>query len=264
MNNVDVAVINSGGRGMRFRPFTNTIPKEMLPFNGVPSIEYVIDECINASIDRSIVTTSRENDQIKLYLESREKYANRLYFNFENFEDTAHGIWICTIDNRKMYGNATPILALENLLKHKKFAVLFGDDVIYEKNGIGELIRVYKDKKATSAIAMKEIPLQYMHDFGNLKIDENDRVHSFVQKPQCIEDVVSEYAVISRLILDDSIFEYIDITNTELKEVDLGNALDIQAKEKLVVAYELTGQWLSVDSPSRYFLSQKKIIHNYI
>ena len=123
---------------------------------------------------------------------------------------------------------------------------------------------VYKDKKATSAIAMKKIPIQYMHDFGNLKIDENDRVHSFVQKPQCIEDVVSEYAVISRLILDDSIFEYIDITNTELKEVDLGNALDLQAKEKLVVAYELTGQWLSVDSPSRYFLSQKKIIHNYI
>ena len=85
MNNVDVAVINSGGRGMRFRPFTNTIPKEMLPFNGVPAIEYVIDECINASIDKIIVTTSRENDQIKLYLESREKYANRLYFNFEKF-----------------------------------------------------------------------------------------------------------------------------------------------------------------------------------
>ena len=41
-NRIEQAVILAGGYGTRLRPFTDTNPKPMYPFEGKPFLEYLI------------------------------------------------------------------------------------------------------------------------------------------------------------------------------------------------------------------------------
>ena len=43
-------VIMAGGRGTRLEPFTKVLPKPLIPINGEPVIEHIIEKFINYGI----------------------------------------------------------------------------------------------------------------------------------------------------------------------------------------------------------------------
>ena len=255
--NIDIAIINAGGKGSRFRPFTNTIPKEMLPLDGIPVIEYAIDECVEANIPKVIISIREGNNCIEEYLRTRDKYQNCICDNMEDFLEPGFKILISATKINGLYGNALFLISFQTLLKHKIFAVLFGDDVIYERNSIKELQELYEESDAVSIIASKRVSIEEIPNYGNLRIGEKNKVLEFVQKPSKKEEIVSDFAVVSRLILDDSIFDFLEVV--ALEEVDLGRALNKQAQEKNVLMKEVTGTWLCVDSPVKYMMAQNVI-----
>ena len=55
------AIIPLAGLGTRLLPLTSVIPKELLPINGRPGIEYILDECIDAGIKEIICIISTKN-----------------------------------------------------------------------------------------------------------------------------------------------------------------------------------------------------------
>ena len=48
------AIIPLAGLGTRLLPLTSVIPKELLPINGKPGLEYIIEECVESGI-KSII-----------------------------------------------------------------------------------------------------------------------------------------------------------------------------------------------------------------
>ena len=44
------AIIPLAGLGTRLLPLTSVFAKELLPINGKPGIEYILDECIEACL----------------------------------------------------------------------------------------------------------------------------------------------------------------------------------------------------------------------
>ena len=48
------AIIPLAGLGTRLLPLTSVFAKELLPINGKPGIEYILDECIDAGIKEVI------------------------------------------------------------------------------------------------------------------------------------------------------------------------------------------------------------------
>ena len=61
------AIIPLGGLGTRMLPLTSVTPKELLPINGKPNIEYIIEECIEAGIKKFIFIISKKKQNIKKY-----------------------------------------------------------------------------------------------------------------------------------------------------------------------------------------------------
>ena len=61
------AIIPLAGLGTRLLPLTSIIPKELLPINGKPGLEYVLDECIDAGIKEIILIISKKKIMIKNY-----------------------------------------------------------------------------------------------------------------------------------------------------------------------------------------------------
>ena len=61
------AIIPLAGLGTRLLPLTSVFPKELLPINGKPGIEYILDECIDAGIKEVIFIISKRKEMIKNY-----------------------------------------------------------------------------------------------------------------------------------------------------------------------------------------------------
>ena len=61
------AIIPLAGLGTRMLPLTSVMPKELLPINGKPNIEYILDECIEAGIKEFIFIISKKKENIKRY-----------------------------------------------------------------------------------------------------------------------------------------------------------------------------------------------------
>ena len=61
------AIIPLAGMGTRLLPLTSVFAKELLPINGKPAIEYIIEECLEANINEIIFIISKKKNQIKKY-----------------------------------------------------------------------------------------------------------------------------------------------------------------------------------------------------
>ena len=55
------AIIPLAGLGTRLLPLTSIFPKELLPINGKPGIEYILDECIEAGVSEIIFIISKNS-----------------------------------------------------------------------------------------------------------------------------------------------------------------------------------------------------------
>ena len=56
---VSQAIIPLAGLGTRLLPLSSVIPKELLPINGKPNLEYILDECLQAGIKQFIFVVPR-------------------------------------------------------------------------------------------------------------------------------------------------------------------------------------------------------------
>jgi UTP--glucose-1-phosphate uridylyltransferase len=59
------AIIPLAGLGTRLLPLSSVIPKELLPINGKPNLEYIMDECIDAGIRQFIFVIPRKRQIVK-------------------------------------------------------------------------------------------------------------------------------------------------------------------------------------------------------
>ena len=68
------AIIPLAGLGTRLLPLTSVFPKELLPINGKPGLEYILDECVNAGVKEIILIISEKKKLIKKYFYNDKFY----------------------------------------------------------------------------------------------------------------------------------------------------------------------------------------------
>ena len=68
------AIIPLAGLGTRLLPLTSVFAKELLPINGKPGIEYILDECVDAGIKEIVFIISTKKQMIKKYFYSDNFY----------------------------------------------------------------------------------------------------------------------------------------------------------------------------------------------
>ena len=61
------AIIPLAGLGTRMLPLTSVISKELIPLNGKPNLEYILEECLDAGIKEFIFIISKKKSAIKKY-----------------------------------------------------------------------------------------------------------------------------------------------------------------------------------------------------
>lgn len=77
------AFILAAGLGTRLRPYTDTLPKPMVPVNGQPIIGHILDTLIRAGVASATVNLHHKADVLHSYLSSRSDIEIH-----ESFEET--------------------------------------------------------------------------------------------------------------------------------------------------------------------------------
>ena len=202
------AIIPLGGLGTRMLPLTSVMPKELLPINGKPNVEYIMEECIEAGIKQFIFIISKKKQNIKKYFFNdnfykkiiKKKKDKRIIAEFKKIKK--YQKMIKFVYQNKPKGTGDAVLRCKHLVKGKYFLMLLPDDLIIKQNCT----------KDSSIIATKTVNKKTVSRWGILSV-KNKRKNYFqiknvIEKPT-IKDAPSNYAIIGRYILSSKIFDEI-------------------------------------------------------
>ena len=204
------AIIPLAGLGTRLLPLTSVFPKELLPINGKPGLEYIIDECIEAGIKEFIFIISKRKISIKKYFYNdiffkkiikKKKKDKRILAEYHKIKRYKKMIKFVFQNSPRGTGDA--VLKCKNLIKDKYFLILLPDDLIINKNCTKEMINMHKRTKS-SIIATKVVKKNSVSRWGILsiknKFKNSFQISDVIEKPS-IKKAPSNYAIIGRYIL---------------------------------------------------------------
>lgn len=252
MKRIKKAVIPAAGYGTRFLPATKATPKEMLPIVDKPTIQYIVEEAKKSGIEDILIISGHGKRAIEDHFDSAPALEAELLKKgkldmLKMVQETAD-INIHYIRQRYMRGLGDAILCAKAFMGDEPFAVLLGDDVVYnpEKTALKQLIDVY-EATGGSVLGCQEVPDDKVSAYGIVAGSETDdkrlmRVSDMVEKP-ALEEAPSHMAVLGRYIIKPQIFSILENTAPgKGGEIQLTDALKVLAKEDAVYAYNFAGQ----------------------
>ena len=203
------AIIPLAGLGTRMLPLSSVMPKELLPINGKPNLEYIMDECIEAGISQFIFIISKDKIAIKKYFFNDLFYKNiikknndkRIIQEFRRLKKYQKMIKFVYQNTPRGTGDA--VLKCEKLIKNNYFLMLLPDDLIIKNNCTKEMIKLHQSNKC-SILATKKVDRKSVSRWGILSIQNKKKgffqINDVVEKPS-IKKAPSNYAIIGRYIL---------------------------------------------------------------
>lgn len=257
MMNVRKAIIPAAWLGTRFLPATKAQPKEMLPIVDKPTIQYIIEEAVEAGIQDIIVVTGRNkrsiedhfDRSIELELELEKGDKQEMLDMVREISEMAN---IHYIRQKEPRGLGHAILAAQHFIGDEPFAVLLGDDVVISKQPcLGQMLDVFKEYQ-TSILGVQTVAHEVVNKYGIIagkQVDERVyKVNDMVEKPS-VEEAPSNVAVLGRYIITPEIFRFLETQDVgKGGEIQLTDALKRLAKEQAMYAYDFKGHRYDVGS----------------
>jgi NDP-sugar pyrophosphorylase family protein len=224
------AIILAGGLGTRLKPFTEVIPKPLLPIGEKAIIEVQIENLKKHGFDEIIVATNYRSKYVESYLGDGSQYGVRLKFSLEE----------------KQLGTVGPLSLLEEEL-NEPFLLMNGD--ILTKANFKEIYDFsleFEDSNLT--VVTKEIITPFR--FGSVET-EGDYLINVAEKPELHINILAGI-----YIMKPSIFTHIP----RGKRYDMNILIEklLKTGEKVTV-YQLKEYWLDIGRYDDYEKAQKDI-----
>lgn len=221
------AVILAGGLGTRLKPFTDVIPKSLLPIGEKAVLEIQIERFKKYGFDEIYLATNFKSDYIEKFFGDGTRYDVRLYVSKEE----------------KPLGTAGPLKLLSSKLT-EPFMVMNGD--ILSATDLSVLYSFALSKQTLLTISVKKIITPFA--FSNIFFD-GDYVTSIEEKPDIVTYALAGIYVMKPQILD-------------LIPSDVYFGMDTLLKKMLeskipITKYELRDYWLDIGRIDDYEKAQE-------
>lgn len=251
MQTVKKAIIPAAGLGTRFLPATKAQPKEMLPIVDKPTLQYIVEEAVEAGITEILIVTGRNKKSIEdhfdksveLELELERKGDAELLSMVRGISEMIN---IHYIRQKEPRGLGDAIYCARSFIGDEPFAVMLGDDVVDAKTPcIRQLIDAYEEYQ-TTILGVQKVAREETNKYGiisgKLIEDRIYKVKDMVEKPEP-EEAPSEIAVLGRYIITPQIFEILRHLKPGKKgEIQLTDGLRELCGKQAMYAYAFEGR----------------------
>lgn len=236
------AVIPVAGLGTRFLPATALIPKELLPIGARPSLDFIIEEAVQAGLGSIICVVSPAK---RAMFDRYREYVSGLY-------PDSHMEFVVQ-DEAKGLGHA--VLCAEHAVGNEEFMVFLPDDIIEtgaEPKAAAQMIAVH-DRFGKSVVALQDVARDQVSAYGiatgTVTAPRVYALDSLVEKPS-VEAAPSTLAVVGRYLLSPRIFPALRKERKgRLGEIQLTDALCDLAKAGDLLGYTFSGRRFDVGNP---------------
>ena len=227
------AVILAGGLGNRLKPFTEAIPKPLLPIGEKAVLEIQIEHLKKHGFDEIYLATNYKSKYIENYFGDGSNYGVKLVISKEE----------------KPLGTIGPLLLLKDKL-NEPFLMMNGD--ILSAVDFTIFFNFAISKGAPLTISIKKLITPF--EFGNILFD-NDFVTKIEEKPDLIH-----YIMAGIYIVTPEVFDFIP----EDTYYGIDKLIEYFLKENTPVAkYEIKEYWLDIGRIGDYEKAQKDYKTNF-
>ncbi|HOH24058.1 MAG TPA: UTP--glucose-1-phosphate uridylyltransferase GalU [Bacteroidales bacterium] len=256
------AVIPAAGLGTRFLPATKAQPKEMLPIIDIPTIQYVVQECVESGIEDILIITGKGKRSIEDHFDRNLELEERLlkeredeywYNELRHIDSMAN---IHFVRQKEQNGLGDAIYYARFHCGSEAFAVLLGDSVNDSVIPITQqMIDTYEQYRHT-VIAVQQVDKNRVDRYGivggTFLSDRIMQVSEMVEKP-APDKAPSNWAVAGRYILTPEIFQAIEQTpRGKGNEIQLTDALRILLQTESIIAMKIEGRRYDIGNKLDY------------
>tara|TARA_Y100001968_G_C19443798_1_gene764111 strand:+ start:359 stop:1423 length:1065 start_codon:yes stop_codon:yes gene_type:complete len=173
-------IIMGGGKGTRMKPISDVFPKPLIPLNGKPMINHVIDYFSHYNIKNYYLTLNYKSELMIAYFESLTK-DYKIDFAIEPF----------------FMGTAGSIKLLEDKLP-EKFIISNCDCIA--KTDFSEILKQHQEKKSiltvVCSIQHHQIP------YGKINYTDGGAITSIEEKPELSMPINTGVYIANKKVLD--------------------------------------------------------------
>ena len=223
-------VIMAGGKGTRLKPFTNILPKPLIPIHEKPVILHIINRFIEQGYNHFYLTVNYKSKILKAYFDELEPDFN-----------------IDFIDEIKPLGTVGSLKFLKNKIK-SEFVVINCDTII--NSDFSDIIDYHKSKNQdlTLVASLKK----YKIPFGTCELGSEGLLKKIKEKPTYKFLVNTGLYIMNETTLDlipsDTFFDINDLI------------LELKKKSKKVGVYPIPeNDWVDVGQWKEYKQAFEKI-----
>lgn len=247
------AVIPAAGFGTRMLPASKSVPKEMLPIYDKPTLHHIVKEVVDSGITDILIIISKDKGSIEDYFDVNFELEYELNKKSSEISREIHELSkmanIYTIRQKKKNGLGDAIKYAESFVGDEPFAILLGDDIIYNTSDelpcIKQMADIY-EKEETPVLGVQEVSWDDVDKYGIVNgVKTSDRiteVESLVEKPSR-EEATTNLAILGRYIVTPDIFPILHETKPgKNNEIQLTDALNQLAEKRKMIAYDFIGK----------------------
>lgn len=263
MKKVRKAIIPCAGFGTRFLPATKAVPKEMFPIVDVPSLQYIVDECVDAGITDILIILGKNKKCIEDHFDTSPELEQLLekgnkteiLKSMRALSDRANFYYV---RQPEMNGSGVAVMLGEAFVGNEPFAVVFGDDIVYtgdKPSAMAQLIGAY-ETTGKSILGVQDMPPEEAIKYGcvlpGAVKGRYAEVKGLVEKPS-LDKLPSTLSSMGRFVLTPEIFDIIKTTpKAKNGEVYLTDAIATLASTDGVFAYDFEGRRYDVGDKVGY------------
>ena len=213
----------AGGKGTRLSPFTQVLPKPLIPIRGKTVISRIVESFMSSGFKNFYISINEKSKIIKSYFEEK-KFKNEIRFLEEN----------------KPLGTVGALSKLKKI-KSKNFFVTNCDTII--NCDVSEILNYHN--KSNNSLTILTVKKNYFIPYGTCNIDKKNQLISMSEKPK-----ISYLINIGSYVINRSVLNKLK----KDKRYDLNEFIKILEKNKMKIGvYRLSEKnWKDVGTWDEY------------
>jgi glucose-1-phosphate adenylyltransferase len=182
-----MALVLAGGRGSRLQQLTDVRAKPAVYFGGkFRIVDFAMSNCLNSGIRRMAVMTQYKSHSLLRHIQRGWGFLKSEMNEFVDLLPAQQ-----RIDESSWYrGTADAVWQNLDIIRHNRpeYLLVLAADHIY-KMDYARLLVDHVERGAPCTVACFEVPIAEARAFGVMKVDDQDRILEFAEKPEHPEPI---------------------------------------------------------------------------